>query len=76
MYRQGDRGTNWYFILGGEVVMTTTTAAAKDHHYHHVSARVYSSFYCPRRTTGPPIGTHASAHLLPVEYLIARSLGA
>ncbi|KAK4022446.1 hypothetical protein OUZ56_007910 [Daphnia magna] len=23
LYRQGDRGTNWYFILSGEIVMAT-----------------------------------------------------
>lgn len=30
VYRQGDRGTNWYFILSGEVTMIVSSG----HHYH------------------------------------------
>lgn len=36
VYRQGDRGTNWYFILSGEVVMTTSNGSNKDS-LNHVS---------------------------------------
>jgi hypothetical protein len=41
VYRQGDRGTNWYFILSGEVVMTTCSDRSNNKDassgFHHVS---------------------------------------
>lgn len=39
VYRQGDRGTNWYFILSGEVVMTTTSGNKTESASNHVSPR-------------------------------------
>ncbi|XP_046437750.1 rap guanine nucleotide exchange factor 4-like isoform X7 [Daphnia pulex] len=42
LYRQGDRGTNWYFILSGEVVMTTCSDRSNNKDassgFHHHSS--------------------------------------